>query len=195
MPSPLAHSLMGFGLYNESAPARRRRWPLLALLVFLANAPDLDFLPGLVHHEAFLFHRAVTHSLCFVAVASLLVWAALAALRRPHARRLAQMTLIGLLSHLVLDYFCGTSEDGIALLWPISDERIAAPFRVFPQLLLYPIVGRANLNTLLVETCVMMIVLEIFAAQRLLRSALRHPRVLRNAASETAPDAAEAETR
>ena len=194
MPSPIAHSLMGLGLYNENAPARRRRWPLLALLVFLANAPDLDFLPGLAHHDAFLFHRAVTHSLFFAVLSTIAVWAALAALRRPLAGRLAQLTLVGLLSHIVLDYFCGTQIDGVALLWPLSDERFAAPVRVFPKLLHYPLVGRANFNALLVEVCVMMIVLEISAAQRLLRSALRHPRVLRRAA-EPAPSGAEAELR
>src|ERR1051325_2574233 len=109
MPSPVGHSLAGLIAY-QIAPeidglARRQviAWYLLA-----ANAPDLDFLPGLMAGDPNRFHHGVSHSsglaLLFAIAVSLLL-----RLRQREWRWKQFFVFLGLwLSHLILDYL---SED------------------------------------------------------------------------------------
>jgi hypothetical protein len=52
MPSPVGHSLMGYLIYSatEKSPARPG-WGILALYLLAANAPDMDFIPGMLIGE------------------------------------------------------------------------------------------------------------------------------------------------
>lgn len=167
MPSPIGHSLMGYCLYNDGSSLRRREWTKFVLFIFVANAPDLDFFAGVLNGRFGAYHREVTHSVVFAAVCAVAVYLAMKAMRRVYAGRVAQAVLIGLLSHLVLDYFCSpTPQDGIAALWPFSDARLSSPLQVFPGLNLHPLVGLENLRVVLVEMSALMIVLMLSSLGR-----------------------------
>jgi inner membrane protein len=142
MPSPVAHSLIGLALgaawLLPRAPRRElgaRVWTArgsLAAAVFAANAPDLDYVPGLLSGDLNAFHPGITHTVPFV----LGLAAAMALCRRAgRARAFGWLALIGA-SHLAADMI---TEDlrapyGIPALWPFSSERFIAPFHVFLHL-------------------------------------------------------------
>src|ERR1041385_6780612 len=63
VPSPVGHSIAGLIAYQVAPEidglARRQ---VIALYLFAANAPDLDFLPGLLVGDPNRFHHGVSHS-------------------------------------------------------------------------------------------------------------------------------------
>ena len=52
-----AHTAAGYLAYEAVRPAGPHQRRLLAAAVALANAPDLDFVPGLVLGHPGMFHR------------------------------------------------------------------------------------------------------------------------------------------
>jgi inner membrane protein len=137
MPSPVGHSLAGLIAY-QIAPeidglARRQviAWYLLA-----ANAPDLDFLPGLMAGDPNRFHHGVSHSsglaLLFAIAVSLLL-----RLRQREWRWKQFFVFLGLyLSHLILDYLSEDSSPpyGVPLFWPASRAYFMSPAPLFPDI-------------------------------------------------------------
>src|ERR1044071_7547790 len=63
MPSPVGHSLAGLIAY-QIAPEidGMARGRVVALYLLAANAPDLDFLPGLIVGDPNRFHHGISHS-------------------------------------------------------------------------------------------------------------------------------------
>ena len=137
MPSPVGHSLAGLIAY-QIAPkidglARRQ---VIAWYILAANAPDLDFIPGLMVGDPNRFHRGVSHSsglaLLFAIGVSLILR------RRQGVWRWTQfLVFLGLyLSHLILDYL---SEDhsppyGVPWFWPASRAYYMSPAPLFPDM-------------------------------------------------------------
>ncbi|KPC55351.1 metal-dependent hydrolase [Amantichitinum ursilacus] len=73
-------------------------------------------------------HRGFTHSICFALVIALLaLWAA----RKLHTTRLraALFVFIATVSHPLLD-MCTDGGSGVALFWPLSNERVFFPWQV-----------------------------------------------------------------
>mgnify|MGYP001213457759 CR=1 FL=1 len=138
MPSPVAHSLIGLTIglawLAPRAPLREwpakvwaLRWPLVGAL-FVANAPDLDYLPGIAIGELNAFHHTYTHTLAFIVAVALLM----ALAYRRHARAGGWLFALGA-SHLAADV---VTEDrrapfGIMALWPFSPEYWISPVSVF----------------------------------------------------------------
>lgn len=140
MPSPVAHSLIGLAIGTAWLLPRSpwREWPArlwslrapLLLSVFAANAPDLDYLPGIVLGDINAFHHTYTHTAAFVVgMAGLLalvyrLWA------RPAA--LAWATGLGA-SHLVADMLTADFRwpYGVMALWPFSDRYWISPITPF----------------------------------------------------------------
>ena len=130
MPSPVGHSLMGYVIYGATEGISERNWTTRALYLFAANAPDLDFLPGLVVGDLPRYHHGPSHSVGFAIlfgiVASLLM-----------SRRLYSFIVASSLyfSHVVLDYLVQDPSPpyGVPLLWPLSYEYHMAPFAFFPR--------------------------------------------------------------
>ena len=123
-----AHSAAGYLVYEAARPAGPHRFGLLAASVLLANAPDLDFVPGLVLGHPGMFHRGPTHTI----VAALAVGAAVALgawvlRRRPLAAGAWAAAAYG--SHLLVD--CITVDAvppyGLRLFWPFADAYFLAP--------------------------------------------------------------------
>jgi len=155
MPSPVAHSLIGFALgaaffvprdrvASLRAALRQSRWPL-CLAVAAANGPDVDYLPGLFMGALNAVHRWYTHTLGWSLLAALALWLIgrqapaggpdRPASGKPGLPALAALTLIAL-SHLAADW---VTEDlrppyGLMALWPINDQFYISPHVLFLHL-------------------------------------------------------------
>jgi inner membrane protein len=100
--------------------------------MFLAVAPDLDFLPGVLQGQPALYHQGLSHSLAFALAVSLL---GALALRRGACGLLATWGILFAAygSHLLIDLF-GPDQRlpyGIPLFWPLSDGTYLSPISVF----------------------------------------------------------------
>jgi len=148
MPSPVGHGLAGLVLEGFShlhpagrrlAPGRRgaRRWlaqlGFACALAFAANAPDLDFIPGILVGEADRFHHGPAHSLgaavLFGAGATLISW--LCRARRP--LHFGWWMALAFSSHLLLDMFSLDKRppNGVPLLWPLTDRYFVVAYPLF----------------------------------------------------------------
>jgi inner membrane protein len=167
MPSPIGHCLMACSLYSDRSPVRRRSWWTLLAFVFFANAPDLDFIPGLFLGHPQMFHRTLTHSLAFAVGTALLSSLVFAWKGRVEAGRMGRLVFFALLSHLALDYFCSPGKgSGLMLLWPLTAERFAAPSSVFPLLTHEHVMSWGNVLAVSGEAALMSIVLFIALLRR-----------------------------
>jgi len=79
MPLPIAHSAAGLAGYfafkkrsSDSPPIQELF--LLGLCLFLANLPDLDFIPGFLCGEIGRFHHGPSHSLVVGLVGALIFY-------------------------------------------------------------------------------------------------------------------------
>lgn len=131
MATPIGHSLAG--LTALATAPRCRVMPLLVLAVVMANAADLDFLPGLFVGMPALYHHGITHSLGCAVLTSL---AGALVLRRFGASFgvAFRIALIAYASHLALDLVGPDSRppSGIPLFWPLSDRHFISPVSILP---------------------------------------------------------------
>ena len=141
-----AHTAAGFLAYEAIRPAGVERPKLLGAAVVLANAADLDYLPGLLLGHPNLYHRGVTHTvLAAVVVGALVVLAARAVGRRAGSPLAAGMWAGAVYaSHLLLDFFTTdvVQPAGARFLWPFSDAYYLAPVTPLRQIIIDP-TGRA----------------------------------------------------
>jgi inner membrane protein len=134
MASPIGHVLAGYavGRLGEGGepPAGRLLLPACA---FLAVAPDLDFLPGLLVGQPVLHHQGASHSLLVAAVVGLAAALLLVRDRRLWLRAWA-LFAAAYASHLAIDWLGsdGRPPIGIPLLWPASDATWLSPVQVLP---------------------------------------------------------------
>lgn len=140
MPSPVAHSLIGLSigvgwllrrgsLHELVGKLWRLRWPL-AICVFAANAPDLDYLPGIAIGKINAFHHTYTHTFPFVVV---MAWI-LILIHRGWPGRRAGWWLFGLgASHLAADLVTADrgAPYGIMALWPMTSTYYISPVTLF----------------------------------------------------------------
>ena len=137
MPSPIAHSIIGYLLRRlpTAKKALPGKWmsltPIAAAYgVLVSNLPDLDFIPQII--TGFRFHRGPSHSfLAAVLVSTLLTSIIYRFYRRTHYTSLLTSTLGVYCTHLLMDLFT-SGGTGLPLLWPLSDRTFRAPFVLFP---------------------------------------------------------------
>lgn len=132
MATPFGHSLAGFAVYTFAPSVNRDRLSLALLCVIMANAPDLDFVPGILAGKPALYHQGITHSIGF----ALLVSLGAAALYRIWGQSFFTIFIsafLAYLSHLAIDFFGpdGRPPYGEPLFWPISDRYFISPITVF----------------------------------------------------------------
>ena len=133
MATPVGHSLAGylvFGWSDEAQGPRKARW--LLLYICLANAADLDFLPGILLGQPSLYHQGVSHSLGFALVVSLAV-AGVCRLWGESFAAIFALSCMAYVSHLVIDFF-GTDTRppfGMPILWPLGGAYYISPVPVF----------------------------------------------------------------
>ncbi len=147
MPLPISHSLAGAAVYTAfDQDGGSGGWRRLVIAISVANAPDLDLLPGLLIGDPNRFHRGASHSL-ITALGVGLLFGWLAWLTRGWEWRLRGHRLRGpyqtafivavlLASHVLLDAFTTDPSPpaGEQMLWPLSDAWVQ----------LYPLFDRAD---------------------------------------------------
>ncbi len=151
MPSPVGHSLAAVALsglgrrwFGPSAsstpgavPGRRRVFAreltLLGGLIFAANAPDLDFVPGILIGDPDRFHHGPSHSLGAALLFGIICTLAARAFRVRRPIRFGLLMTIAFISHLVLDMFSIDRRPpaGVPLLWPFSQHYFVVPIALF----------------------------------------------------------------
>lgn len=128
MPMPIAHSAAGFAGYlalhdKKSAAPIKQELFLLGLCLFLANLPDLDFIPGFIYGEPGKFHHGPSHSIFISLLITLICYRLLKnRLKSIAKKRFFVCFLLALFSHPLLDFL---SEDtsipfGVPLFWPLD---------------------------------------------------------------------------
>lgn len=131
MSSLIGHASVGAAVYFSQAKlsSAHARWAL-ALLVFLAIAPDLDY--PLSWWFGVNFHPRITHSLLFCLLLSVFAWLATTRTRiadSPHPGFLA--LCVASCSHIGLDLLVGVHS--VPVLWPFSLSEPAISFGVLPS--------------------------------------------------------------
>jgi membrane-bound metal-dependent hydrolase YbcI (DUF457 family) len=134
MASPVGHVLAGYAISHLARGEEKRKllFPI-GLCIFMAIAPDLDFIPGLFLDRPAMFHGELLHSLGIAVFLNLVA----AVILQKFGLPFGQMFSLGFLaytSHLVLDMLQpdGRVPYGIPLLWPISQAYFLSPFPIFP---------------------------------------------------------------
>lgn len=131
MPSPVAHSLMGYLITRaEGQTDQSGRWGRLVLYIAVANAADLDFIPGFVIGDPNRFHHGISHSIGFAVLFALLCGISWALLKRESIGKHVMLFFCLYTSHLGLDYLSLDTKApyGLPILWPLSDVFYIAPF-------------------------------------------------------------------
>jgi len=100
--------------------------------LFSSNAPDLDFLAGLVFEGINDFHRGSSHTLLAAVVYGLVSAVALQLVRWKFWPTFFTATAL-YSSHVLLDACTGDVNHGAGarLLWPFSDHVYASPWLIF----------------------------------------------------------------
>jgi inner membrane protein len=133
MATPVGHSLAGYLVFGWSAETQgphKVRW--LLLYICLANAADLDFLPGILLGRPSFYHQGVSHSLGFALVVSLAV-AGVCRLWGKSFAAIFALSCTAYVSHLVIDFLGSDTRPpyGIPILWPMSGAYCISPVPVF----------------------------------------------------------------
>jgi membrane-bound metal-dependent hydrolase YbcI (DUF457 family) len=138
MATPLGHALAGYAIsFFAKEGEQQVRRQLLPICVFMAVAPDLDIIPGLLQGKPILYHSGISHSF-FVGLALSLIIAFGSIFDFKAIRLKPQkgvffwilgLAFVAYASHLVLDYFGpdGREPYGIPLFWPLSSETFLSP--------------------------------------------------------------------
>jgi membrane-bound metal-dependent hydrolase YbcI (DUF457 family) len=163
MASPVGHTLAALIACAFTDVDIRRRQPdymKAGLFILAANAPDLDFIPGLLMGNASMFHHGINHSVGAAVLFSLVVWG-VGRLRGVFGGRTALVCFLLFLSHLFIDWMTADYWEpyGFPALWPFSADRYHLSASLFwnierqgfftlPTLL-------HNLNAVLIEIAVM----------------------------------------
>ena len=170
MSSPIAHSLIGLTLglirflprylqWGELAGQFRALWRPLLFCVLLANAPDLDYFFGIFRGNLNYYHQTVTHTLVWVGMTALAIWA-YGRLRKRRTVCWPLGLLLALLgSHLLADWLTVDRSPpiGFMLAWPFSDRFYHAAFAFFPppaKQTLADLWSLQNLRLVLVEMAI-----------------------------------------
>jgi len=148
----LAHATAGYLAYEALRPAGPHRLGLLAGAVVLANAPDLDFVPGLLVGRPDAFHRGVTHTLGAAVLVTVAAWAiarwrggggtgpreGAGAPAPPRPGWWAALAAAAYGSHLLVDWVTvdAVPPVGIQMLWPLTASWLHAPFNLLGEVII-----------------------------------------------------------
>jgi len=137
MSSPFGHSIAGYIVAAyESKTLKVHSAKKLFLYMFLANAPDLDFIPGFLMGRPNLFHHGISHSLGAALLFSIVAAFLMSRKESNYAKSfLICLSLYG--SHLFLDYISmdGRPPFGIPIFWPLNNEYFIFPYPILPPIM------------------------------------------------------------
>ena len=111
-------------------------WQRAAVLMLVANLPDMDFLLGFVLGEPGRLHRGVSHTVLAAMGFAIAAGAFLHWWRRERFAAAALVFGAAYLSHLVLDYFTIDTRPpaGVQILWPFSSAYLISPVTIFAEI-------------------------------------------------------------
>lgn len=141
MATPIGHTLVAGILYFTGRRSLPTGFSLLVLYGLFANAPDLDFLPGILIGKANAFHHGISHSLGMGLIFAAVVTTVLVKTSQRFAQYgLLRLMLIGFIlyaSHIVVDYITldNSYPFGMPIFWPITSQYFHAPLYIFPNVL------------------------------------------------------------
>ncbi len=134
MCSPVGHSLAGYALYQACGGKGKlaRDWWKIFLYIFAANAPDLDFIPGIFLGDANRFHHGISHTLGFSLLFALMMYAI------PRFRTKKDFAIFFSLyfGHIVIDFLTADSSTpfGVMLFWPFTQKYFISSFSFFSDI-------------------------------------------------------------
>lgn len=112
------------------------QWTFIALCLFCANAPDLDFIPGLLIGNANHYHHGISHSLGFALIFAVAFSVLFILLKKKFFIKNFFIFFFLYFSHICLDYF---SIDlsfpyGVPIFWPFSNKYYTPSFAFLPSI-------------------------------------------------------------
>ncbi|MEA3232887.1 MAG: metal-dependent hydrolase [Thermodesulfobacteriota bacterium] len=130
MSSPIGHSLAGLIISSwREKSFKPGNFKILALYVFIANAPDLDFIPGMIMGKPNLYHHGISHSIGAAVFFSLILAILINRISEKRFWRefVFMFSLYG--SHLFLDLisYDGRPPFGIPVFWPFTERYFMIP--------------------------------------------------------------------
>jgi len=119
MPLPVAHGLLGASVAAALLQSSKtRQWRLLWMGAFLAVCPDFDYVLNWLRISGGGWHHGFTHSILFALLLGLIVATVLGEKKVRSVIFYSAATV----SHTLLDFLM-TESRGVALWWPITDQR------------------------------------------------------------------------
>lgn len=128
---------MGYIIYRAiEMPGVTHNWQRIALYLFVANAPDIDFIPGFFTGDPSRYHHGVSHSIGFTVLFAAALSLFLYLLKRDNFMRNLAIFFSLYFSHVVLDYLSIDTgfPYGEIFFWPLTDEYYIASFAFLPDI-------------------------------------------------------------
>jgi len=106
----------------------------LFVCILISNAPDIDFLFGILTGEFNRFHQAGTHTLAGITVMALCIWLYGRYVLNRRAVFAFWFVFILMAGHLVIDVFTADTKRPIGLMlgWPFSEKYWHSALSLFP---------------------------------------------------------------
>ena len=127
MPLPLLHAVAGYAVYH-GVKKEKPDWALAASCVVLANAADLDFIPGILVGKPDLFHHSLTHSFTAAAVISLGFAAAVKLWQKRAFLKNFTISFLAYSTHILLDF---SDHSPMPLFWPLTPGKFMSRLKAF----------------------------------------------------------------
>ncbi len=129
MPFPVLHAFAGYSIYTLSKNKQERNWKLAFYCIFLANAADLDYIPGIIIGKAGHFHHGITHSFGVALLVGLLAALGAGLWKKRSAMKSFLISFSAYASHIILDLSNGHCK-GMPLFWPLSSRHYTTHFKI-----------------------------------------------------------------
>jgi hypothetical protein len=136
MPSPIAHLGAGYAIYRyykgRLPENRGQLWKLpfqMILVMGLSLLPDLDVIAAILFIDMENYHNNFSHSLLLGIPVALLIAAILRQLYRSGFWLWFLICQISYDLHIIMDAL--TSERGVMMLWPLSQNRFVSSIQIF----------------------------------------------------------------
>jgi len=128
MSLPVMHTAAGYVVSRIGARGRSSFDIVSAVIcMILGNAPDLDFIPGVLFGEAAKYHRGVTHSFAAALFTAAIVSLCVLLWRKRDFFINTAIFFSAYSTHIFLDWF-GSGPKGVYVFWPFIDKPFFGPF-------------------------------------------------------------------
>ena len=136
MPSPIAHLGVGYAIYRyykDKLPVDQRRfWKFpfqLVMFTGLSILPDLDVIPAIIFRDMKAYHNNFSHSLLFAVPVAFLIAGLFHRIYQSNFWLWFLICLVSYDLHILMDMM--TTERGVMMVWPLSQNRFTFPIKVF----------------------------------------------------------------